>query len=105
MNFEGRRAMPVRRHFIDNALQWLDEFHVDGLRLDAVHAILDISARPFIKELATAIRAFAERSKRFVHLMPESNRNDSHMVRPAELGGWGLASVWNDDFHHALHVC
>jgi maltooligosyltrehalose trehalohydrolase len=104
LNFEGPESDPVRRHFIDNALQWLDEFHVDALRLDAVHAILDISARPFIKELATAIRAFAERSKRFVHLMPESNRNDSHMVRPAELGGWGLASVWNDDFHHALHV-
>jgi maltooligosyltrehalose trehalohydrolase len=104
LNFEGPDSDPVRRYFIDNALQWLDEFHLDALRLDAVHAILDISARPFIKELATAVRKFAERSGRLVPLMPESNRNDSHMVRPPELGGWGLASVWNDDFHHALHV-
>ena len=104
LNFEGPESDPVRRYFIDNALQWVDEFHVDALRLDAVHAILDISARPFIKELATAIRAFAERSNRLVHLLPESNRNDSHLVRPPELGGWGLASVWNDDFHHVLHV-
>jgi maltooligosyltrehalose trehalohydrolase len=104
LNFEGPDSDPVRRYFLDNALQWLDEFHIDALRLDAVHAILDISARPFIKELAAAIQKFAERSHRLVYLMPESNRNDSHLVRPLEVGGWGLGSVWNDDFHHALHV-
>ncbi len=104
LNFEGPDSDPVRRYFMDNALQWLDEFHMDALRLDAVHAILDISARPFIKELALTVQKFAELSNRLVYLMPESNRNDSHMVRPPEVGGWGLASVWNDDFHHALHV-
>ena len=104
LNFEGLESDPVRRYFMDNALQWVDEFHVDALRLDAVHAILDISARPFIKELASAIHKFAERSNRLVYLMPESNRNDSHLVRAPEIGGWDLASVWNDDFHHALHV-
>jgi maltooligosyltrehalose trehalohydrolase len=104
LNFEGPDSDPVRRYFIDNALQWVDEFHVDALRLDAVHAILDISARPFIKEMAATIQEFAERSNRLIYLMPESNRNDAHMVRPREVGGWGLASVWNDDFHHALHV-
>lgn len=104
LNFEGPDSDHVRRYFIDNALQWLDEFHVDALRLDAVHAILDISARPFVKELASTVREFAERSNRLVYLMPESNRNDAHLVRPPEIGGWGLASVWNDDFHHALRV-
>jgi maltooligosyltrehalose trehalohydrolase len=104
LNFEGPQSDPVRRYFIDNALQWLDEFHVDALRLDAVHAILDISARPFIKELAMAVQKSAQTSNRLVYLMPESNRNDSLMVRSREVGGWGLASVWNDDFHHALHV-
>lgn len=104
LNFEGPDSDPVRRYFIENALQWVDEFHVDSLRLDAVHAILDISARPFIKEMAVTLQNFAERSNRLVYLMPESNRNDAHMVRSPEVGGWGLASVWNDDFHHALHV-
>jgi maltooligosyltrehalose trehalohydrolase len=104
LNFEGPHSDPVRRFFLDNALQWIGEFHVDALRLDAVHAILDISARPFIQEMAVVVNELAERSNRLVYLMPESNRNDAHMVRPREVGGWGLSSVWNDDFHHALHV-
>jgi maltooligosyltrehalose trehalohydrolase len=104
LNFEGPESDPVRRYFIDNALQWVDEFHVDSLRLDAVHAILDISARPFLQEMAVAIQGFAEKTSRHIYLMPESNRNDAAMVRPRDLGGWGMASVWSDDFHHALHV-
>jgi maltooligosyltrehalose trehalohydrolase len=104
LNFEGPQSDPVRRYFIDNALQWVDEFHVDSLRLDAVHAILDISARPFLQEMAVAVEAFAQKVSRHIYLMPESNRNDAAMVRPRDLGGWGMASVWNDDFHHALHV-
>jgi maltooligosyltrehalose trehalohydrolase len=103
LNFEGPDSDPVRRFFIENALQWVNDFHVDALRLDAVHAILDISARPFIRELATAVEAAAARARRLVYLMPESNRNDAHMMRPSGRGGWGLDSVWNDDFHHALH--
>jgi maltooligosyltrehalose trehalohydrolase len=104
LNFEGPHSDAVRRYFIDNALQWINEFHVDALRLDAVHAILDISARPFIQEMAVAVQRFAETSNRFIYIMPESNRNDANMVRPREVGGWGLSSAWNDDFHHALHV-
>ena len=104
INFEGPDSDPVRRYFLDNARMWIDEFHVDALRLDAVHAILDISARPFIQEMAVNIQEMAEQFNRLVYLMPESNRNDANMVRSREVGGWGLASVWNDDFHHALHV-
>jgi maltooligosyltrehalose trehalohydrolase len=104
LNFEGPDSDPVRRFFLDNALQWVEEFHVDALRLDAVHSILDISARPFIQEMAVALKEFADRSNRLIFLMPESNRNDAHMVRSRDVGGWGLGSVWNDDFHHALHV-
>jgi maltooligosyltrehalose trehalohydrolase len=103
LNFEGPDSDPVRRFFIENALQWVNDFHFDALRLDAVHAILDISARPFIRELAAAVEGAAARAQRLVYLMPESNRNDAHMMRPSDRGGWGLDSVWNDDFHHALH--
>jgi maltooligosyltrehalose trehalohydrolase len=103
LNFEGPDSDPVRRYFIENALQWINDFHFDALRLDAVHAILDISARPFIRELATAVQGAATHAQRLVYLMPESNRNDAHMMRPSDHGGWGLDSVWNDDFHHALH--
>jgi maltooligosyltrehalose trehalohydrolase len=103
LNFEGPDSDAVRRFFIENALQWVNDFHFDALRLDAVHAILDISARPFIRELAAAVEGAATHAQRLVHLMPESNRNDAHMMRLSDVGGWGLDSVWNDDFHHALH--
>jgi maltooligosyltrehalose trehalohydrolase len=103
LNFEGPDSDGVRRYFIENALQWVNDFHFDALRLDAVHAILDISARPFIRELASAVEGAAEHAGRPVYLMPESNRNDAHMMRATDVGGWNLDSVWNDDFHHALH--
>jgi maltooligosyltrehalose trehalohydrolase len=103
LNFEGLDSDAVRRYFVENALQWVEDFHFDALRLDAVHAILDISARPFIRELAAAVEGAAAHAGRPVYLMPESNRNDAHMMRTSEVGGWNLHSVWNDDFHHALH--
>jgi maltooligosyltrehalose trehalohydrolase len=104
LNFDGPQSDEVRRYFIENALQWIDDFRIDALRLDAVHAIVDPSARPFLQELGDAVHHKAKELNRDVYLFPESDRNDARMVTPRELGGWGLDSVWNDDFHHSLHV-
>ncbi len=104
INFDGPQSDEVRRYFIENALRWITEFHVDALRLDAIHAIMDPSAKPFLEELAAAVQARARRLGRPAHLFAESNRNDSRIVRDAETGGTGLDGLWNDDFHHALHA-
>ncbi|HEU4344961.1 MAG TPA: malto-oligosyltrehalose trehalohydrolase [Candidatus Binatia bacterium] len=102
LNFDGPESDHVRRFFIDNALYWIEEFHIDGLRLDAVHAILDHSPYTFIEELGENIHAEAARLNRQVFLFPESAANDARLVRSRELGGYGLDAQWNDDFHHAL---
>jgi maltooligosyltrehalose trehalohydrolase len=104
VNFDGPQSDNVRRYFIENALQWITEFHVDALRLDAIHAIVDVSALPFLAELSTVIHATANRLNRKAHLIAESNRNDARVVSPCDLGGLELDAVWNDDFHHSLHV-
>ncbi len=104
LNFDGRRSDEVRRYFIENALQWFCDFHIDGLRLDAVHAIFDQSARPFLRELAEITHELAELQNRRLLLIAESNLNDPKLVLPSEVGGFGLDAQWVDDFHHALHV-
>jgi maltooligosyltrehalose trehalohydrolase len=104
INFDGPQSDNVRRYFVENALQWITEFHVDALRLDAIHAIVDPSARPFLEELSTVIHAKANQLKRKVFLIAESNRNDARVLSPREAGGLELDAVWNDDFHHSLHV-
>lgn len=104
LNFDGPHSDEVRRFFIENALYWVTEFHVDALRLDAVHAIVDHSAVPFVQELAEAVHQRAERLNRRIHVIAESNLNDARLVRPRELGGYGLDAQWNEDFHHSLHA-
>jgi maltooligosyltrehalose trehalohydrolase len=104
INFDGPESDPVRRYFIDNALYWIHEFHVDALRLDAVHAIFDFSAFPFLEELTERVHQEAERRGRQILLIAESALNDTRLIRPPELGGFGLDAQWNDDFHHALHA-
>jgi maltooligosyltrehalose trehalohydrolase len=104
LNFDASGSDEVRRYFIENALQWVTDFHFDALRLDAIHAIVDPSAIPFLQELAGEVHARAKELGRPVYLLPESNRNDAREVTPTDAGGLGLDSVWNDDFHHALHV-
>jgi len=104
LNFDGPGSDEVRRYFIENALFWITEFHVDGLRLDAVHAITDKSALPFLEELAAAVHRRAERLGRRIYVIAESDLNDPRIVRPPALGGFGLDAQWNDDFHHALHA-
>jgi maltooligosyltrehalose trehalohydrolase len=104
INFDDAESDEVRRYFTDNALQWVTDYHVDALRLDAIHAIVDPSARTSLEELSSAVHAKAEELGRDVYLIPEDNRNDTRVVKSPEVGGWGLDSVWNDDFHHSLHV-
>ncbi len=104
VNFDGADSDGVRDYFIQNALYWLEAFGIDALRLDAVHAIKDLSARPFLRELAEAVdRAGRELNRRF-HLIAESSLNDTRIIRPHEQGGFGLGAQWNDDFHHAVHA-
>ena len=104
INFDEAHTDEVRRYFIENARQWLFEFGVDGLRLDAVHAILDTSAYPFLTELADSIHAEANERGRTVYLIAESDLDDPRMIRPKALGGHGMDAQWADGFHHALHT-
>jgi maltooligosyltrehalose trehalohydrolase len=104
INFDGPGSDEVRRYFIENALQWLEDFHVDALRIDAIHGIVDTSARPFLLELAEAVDDRAERLDRRLLLIAESDLGDVRVIRPRELGGFGLAAQWTDDLHHSLHA-
>lgn len=104
MNLDGPDSGEVRRHLIESALAWLDEYHGDGLRLDAVHALIDLSPLHFLEELRRDVDKLARRTGRPLLLVAESDANDPRLVRPPTRGGFGLDAMWNDDFHHALHV-
>ncbi|HTR35530.1 MAG TPA: malto-oligosyltrehalose trehalohydrolase [Bryobacteraceae bacterium] len=104
INFDGAASDEVRRFFVENALYWVREFHIDALRLDAIHAIFDQSAYPFLEQLGDAVHSEAEHLNRHIHVIPESDLNDPRFVRPKVVGGIGLDAQWNDDFHHALHT-
>lgn len=105
INLDGEHSAQVRRFFIENALHWIHEYHVDGLRLDATHALVDDSPRHFLAELAAAVRAASERCGRKVMLVAEDTRNLAAMLLPEAAGGWGLDGVWSDDFHHQMRRC
>jgi maltooligosyltrehalose trehalohydrolase len=104
VNFDGAGSDEVRRFVVDNATSWLRDYHVDGLRLDAVHAIHDESATHVLEELAAEVRALEGRVGRHLVLIAESDRNDPRLLRAVEAGGYGLDAQWNDDFHHALQA-
>ncbi len=104
INFDGPYSDEVRRYFLENALMWVQEYHIDALRLDALHAVFDYSAYPFLTELSDKIHAFAKQVSRHIYLIAESDLNDTKFIRPKELGGYGLDAQWNDDFHHVSHT-
>ena len=104
LNFDGAQSDHVRWFFIHSALQFVDEFHIDGLRVDAVHAIVDHSAQPFLQDLTTAVRERAQELGREIHTIAESDLNDPRVITPAQQFGLGFDSQWSDDFHHSLHV-
>lgn len=101
-DFDGPESHWVREYVIQNACYWIGEFHMDGLRLDATHAIVDHSPTHILAELAERVRGAAD--SRSVVLIAEDNANDVRLIRPAEAGGFGLDAVWADDFHHSIHV-
>ncbi len=104
VNFDGADSDHVRRFFMENALGWIEEFHIDALRFDAVHGIFDFSARPFLEEVTAAMRMLTGILQRRIYAIAESALNDPRVIRPFEQGGLGFDSQWNDDFHHALHT-
>src|SRR5215469_534719 len=104
INFDGPESDEVRRFFLENALYWVSEFHVDALRVDAVHAIVDLSAKRFLEELTERVAELSLRLGRKVHIIAENDRNDARALWPVEAGGFGFDSQWNDDFHHAVHA-
>ena len=103
VNLDGEGSAEVRRFVLDNALMWLRDFHVDGLRLDAVHALEDGSEVHLLEELAVEVEALSTYLNRPLTLIAESDLNDTRMVTPREAGGYGLDAQWSDDFHHAVH--
>jgi maltooligosyltrehalose trehalohydrolase len=103
INFDGPQSDEVRRFFCDNALMWLRDYHFDGLRIDAVHAILDTSAIHFLEQLAGEVADLQAQTDRQLALIAESDLNDPRIIRPREIGGYGMLAQWSDDFHHALH--
>src|SRR4051794_1349493 len=104
LNFDGPHSDEVRWYFIHNALQWVDEFHIDGLRVDAVHAIIDHTAEPFLQDLTTTVRERAAELGRRIWTIAESDLNDPRVITSKEQLGLGFDSQWNDDCHHALHT-
>ncbi|MFW6369546.1 MAG: malto-oligosyltrehalose trehalohydrolase, partial [Myxococcota bacterium] len=103
LNFDGPGSDQVRHFFLENIRWWIEDVHIDALRFDAVHAIFDQSAWPFLAEAAALVRSMGEGLGRRVHAVAESDLHDPRMVRPPELGGYWMHAEWNDDLHHAVH--
>ena len=104
VNYDGPDSDEVRRYVVDNTLYWVTEYHIDGLRLDAIHGIFDFSAQHILKDIAAAVHAQAQRLGRHVIVIAESDLNDTRVIDAPSVGGHGLDGQWNDDFHHALRV-
>jgi maltooligosyltrehalose trehalohydrolase len=104
MNFDDAHSDGVRNYFIENALHWFQNYHIDALRLDAIHAIYDLGAKHFLQELAEKVAALSDSIGRKLYLIAESDLNDVRVIREWELGGHGMDAQWSDDFHHCLHT-
>jgi maltooligosyltrehalose trehalohydrolase len=104
INFDGPESDEVRRFIIDNTLYWVTEYHLDGLRIDAIHGIFDFSARHILFDIREAIRQQAERLDRHLLVIAESDLNDVRVIETPSKGGYGLSAQWNDDFHHCVHT-
>lgn len=104
VNLDGEHSDEVRRFIIDNALMWFRDYHVDALRLDAVHALKDHRAIHILEEMAAEVAALSAFLRRPLTLIAESDLNDPRLITPREAGGYGLDAQWSDDFHHGVHV-
>ncbi|OBI29249.1 malto-oligosyltrehalose trehalohydrolase [Mycobacterium sp. E2238] len=104
INIADADSDEVRRYIIGCALRWMRDFHADGLRLDAVHALVDTTAIHILEELATETDWLAEQLGRPLSLIAESDLNDPRLITPRDRGGYGLTAQWADDIHHAIHT-
>lgn len=104
VNYDGPGSDAVRDYIVNNARLWLEEFHFDGLRLDAVHAIYDFSARHILRDVQEAAEDVSRHCGRTLHVVAESDLNDPRLLHPRSRGGHELGGQWNDDFHHAAHA-
>ncbi|MFG1928377.1 malto-oligosyltrehalose trehalohydrolase [Cryptosporangium sp. NPDC048952] len=103
VNLDGPQSNEVRRFILDNILGWLRDFHVDALRLDAVHALADTRASHLLEEATREVDVLSTHVGRPLSLIAESDLNDPKLMAPLEAGGYGLTAAWDDDVHHALH--
>jgi maltooligosyltrehalose trehalohydrolase len=104
INIDGPQSGEVRAYIVDSVLMWLRDYHVDGLRLDAVHAFEDRGATHLLEELAVRVESLSTHLGRPLSLIAESDLNDPRLITPREAGGYGLQAQWDDDAHHALHT-
>lgn len=104
INFDDAYSDYVRQYFLENAIYWFTQYHIDALRLDALHAIYDKSAYPFLSELSDTINQLSKKTGRQLYLIGENDLNDIKLITPRAKGGHGIHAQWNDDFHHALHA-
>jgi maltooligosyltrehalose trehalohydrolase len=103
INYDGPESDAVRHFAISNAVYWTHEYHIDALRLDAIHGIFDFSAKHLLQDIGEAVHAEGQRRNRQIHVIAESDLNDARIISPLSRGGYGLDGQWSDDFHHALH--
>jgi maltooligosyltrehalose trehalohydrolase len=104
INFDGPYSNEVRNFFIQNALHWFQHYHIDALRLDAIHGIYDMSARPFLLELAERVEDFSKQQGQKLYLIAESDLNNVTVIQEQERCGYGIDALWCDDFHHSVHT-
>ncbi|HEX9665406.1 MAG TPA: malto-oligosyltrehalose trehalohydrolase [Thermodesulfobacteriota bacterium] len=104
INFDDAYSDEVRDFFIQNAIFWFEKYHVDALRLDAIHAMYDFSAKHILEELAEKVEELSEKEDRKFYLIAESDLNDSRIIEGRKFGGYGIDAQWCDDFHHSLHT-
>jgi maltooligosyltrehalose trehalohydrolase len=104
INFDGSGSDEVRKFVIDNTLYWVTEYHVDGLRIDAIHGIFDFSAEHILYDIREAVHRQSKKLGRSIAVIAESDLNDVRAINPPSKGGYGLDAQWNDDFHHCVHT-
>lgn len=104
VNFDDTHSDGVRNYFIGNARHWFEHYHLDGLRLDAIHAIYDLGAKHLLREMAESIAELSQSVGRKLYLIAESDLNDVRVINPWEQGGHGMDAQWSDDFHHVVHT-
>jgi len=104
VNYDDKDSDGVRNFFIRNALFWFREYHLDALRLDAIHGIFDFSAKTFLREMAEETAELSNRGNRPLYLIAESNLNDINLITSLDNDGAGMDSQWSDDFHHSVHT-